>query len=456
MINYKYIKNYYNINDINFKFIFNKNKNNFKYNQKISTFTIYYNDDNNYNNQLALAIKKIIDINKINNKIYDNIVINLINNDDITIYNTIEICEYLFYNYNNYKTYNINNNYSLKNIILTSNKSINKSIINSINKGKIISESTNLIKDLINMPANELYPKKLANIIFKDSIKSKFKCTIFNENKIKKLKLNTILSVSQGSKYEPQFIILEYKQNNNKPILLVGKGVTFDTGGISLKTDDFSDMKTDMTGAAVVFGIIRTIAKLNINTNIVAILPIVENMVSKNATRPGDIITSYSGKTIEITDTDAEGRLILADALSYGIKHFKPREIIDIATLTGAAENITNGVTSMIMGNNNILINNLINSGLNTEEFLWQLPLWKIFIDRTKSDIADIKNYSFEHSAGSIMGGAFLANFVDYNIPWAHIDLSGAWNNKINEYMSDINSNGKGVRLGVNYIINNP
>ena len=228
------------------------------------------------------------------------------------------------------------------------------------------------------MPANELYPKKMANFIMKDSYKSNYKCTIFNEKQIKKLKFNTILSVSQGSKYEPQFIILEYNKSKDKPILFVGKGVTFDTGGISLKNGDFSDMKTDMTGAAVIFGIIRTIAKLNIKTNIIAILPIVENMISNNASRPGDIITSFSGKTIEITDTDAEGRLILADALSYGIKLFKPKQIIDIATLTGDAENITNGITSMIMGNNQNIINNLIISGSNTDELLWQLPLWKL------------------------------------------------------------------------------
>ncbi len=462
MIKYKYlnIKNLKKINNsISIIFIEHKNKIDIKFDNKLNI--LYVNCNNiNYNNQLALTLKKINSLNELYNNFFNTIIIKLNNNTNIQ--NTIEICEYIYYNFNLYKTTNdINQNY-IKNIILTSSIPINNNIKKSMQYGKIISESTNIVKDLINMPGNKLYPKKFANIINKDSKTSGFKCTIYNKNQMIKMKLNTILSVSQGSSYEPQFIILEYNKNNknnkdkkDKPLLLIGKGVTFDTGGISLKSGDFSDMKTDMTGAAVVYGIIRTISQLNINTNVIGILPIVENMVSKSAVRPGDIITSHSGKTIEIIDTDAEGRLILSDSLSYGIQKFQPKQIIDFATLTSDAEHITDGFTSIIMGNNDNLIDKLIKSGENTNELLTKLPLYDIFIEKTKSDIADIRNYSKDVNAGAIMGGAFLANFTDPKIPWTHIDLSGVWNNKLNEYMTETNSNGKGVRLGINYILNN-
>ena len=288
----------------------------------------------------------------------------------------------------------------------------------------------NEIRSLINTPANILTSSVYAKYI-KNNIHSSIKVKVLNEVQLRKAGCNLILGVNQGSKNKPLMVILEYKKNPvpNKTIALIGKGVMFDSGGYNIKTGDSSDMKNDMTGSAVVYGIFKLLAENNVNGHFVGLLPLVENMVDANAIHPGDILKSYSGKTVEIIDTDAEGRLIMADALSYS-KNYKPHLCIDIATLTGQAFFIFDGKASVIMGNNNKYIQKMIASGKENNEKIWELPMWKEYTELTKSSIADFKNYTYEAKAGTIMAGAFLSNFVPEKSQWLHLDIAGIDNVK--------------------------
>ena len=251
---------------------------------------------------------------------------------------------------------------------------------------------------------------------------------VLDKKDLKKKGCNLILGVNQGSKNKPMLIILEYKNDSNeKPIALIGKGVMFDSGGYNIKMGDFSDMKNDMTGSAIVYALFKLLSKYNIKGNFVGLLPCVENMVDSEALRPGDILKAYNGKTVEIIDTDAEGRLIMADALAYS-KNYKPQMCIDIATLTGQAAVIFDYKSSVIMGNNNKYIQKMIKAGIENNEKIWELPMWKEYIELTKSNIADLKNYSYESRAGTIMAGAFLSQFIPEGANWIHLDIAGVDN----------------------------
>ena len=299
---------------------------------------------------------------------------------------------------------------------------------NNTNIDKIIklNEIQNEIRDYINEPVNILHSMEYLKRIKKSLAKYKnIKIKVLNETKMKKLGLNLILAVNKASTNPALLVIIEYmNDNNNNNICLVGKGVMFDTGGINLKTKNFYDMKTDMTGSAIVVGVIKALAELNVKKNIIGILPLVENDIGGNAIHPGDIIKSFSGKTVEIMDTDAEGRLILADGISYSLK-YKPKLIIDIATLTGHMSNIFGELSSGIMGNNSIINKEIINSGIKEDEKLWELPIWPEYTEMTKSNIADLKNISF-NSAGSLTAAAFLQEFIPSSgINWVHLDIAG-------------------------------
>jgi len=293
-----------------------------------------------------------------------------------------------------------------------------------------INEIQNEIRDYVNEPVNILHSMEYLKRIKKSLAKYKnIKIKVLNEAKMKKLGLNLILAVNKGSNNPALLVIIEYKNSITKGlthdnICLVGKGVMFDTGGINLKTKNFYDMKTDMTGSAIVFGVIKALAELNVKKNVIGIMPIVENDIGSNATHPGDIIKSYSGKTVEIMDTDAEGRLILADAISYSIK-YKPKIIIDIATLTGHMSHVFGELATGVMGNDSNLNKKLISHGIMEHEKLWEMPIWEEYTEMTKSSIADLKNISF-NSAGSLTAGAFLQEFIpNKNIKWAHLDIAG-------------------------------
>jgi leucyl aminopeptidase len=320
---------------------------------------------------------------------------------------------------------------------LKSEKTINKSITYFyVNKSKFKKSIElaiyqgivqNEIRSLINSPANLLTSTNYSNII-KKNLPNNVKITILDKKALMKKGCNLILGVNQGSSNKPMLIILEYKNNSKeKPIALIGKGVMFDSGGYNIKMGDFSDMKNDMTGSAIVYALFKLLSKYNVKGNFVGLLPIVENMVDANSIRPGDILKAYNGKTVEIIDTDAEGRLIMADALAYS-KNYKPQMCIDIATLTGQAAVIFDYKSSVIMGNNNKIIQKMIKAGLENNEKIWELPMWNEYVELTKSNIADLRNYSNESRAGTIMAGAFLSHFVPNDTKWIHLDIAGVDN----------------------------
>src|SRR3989337_1077268 len=289
------------------------------------------------------------------------------------------------------------------------------------------------------------------------SSKNKLKCKIFSKNELKQKKFGGISAVGQGSKNEPKLIILEYNKGrrDDKPVVIVGKAVTFDTGGISLKPGDKMDeMKFDKCGGCTVLGIMKAVSELKLSINVVGIIPSVENMPGGESYRPGDIIRLYSGKTAEILNTDAEGRLILADALSYGIKQYSPKSIIDFATLTGACIVALGNNVAGLISNNQELAEKIKNSSEKTSEELWQLPINDDYMDMIKSNVADMKNVGMGRAAGTITAAAFLANAVD-NTPWAHIDIAGtAWTQDATKkkFYNPKGETGYGVRLILDYL----
>ncbi len=304
------------------------------------------------------------------------------------------------------------------------NKTALKTVEMGAARGLILAEGGNLVRDLAATPGNFLTPKIYATKAQQLARKYKFTCKVLDEPAIKKEKMGAFLSVTRGSVEPPRFLILRYNgaAASQKPIVFVGKGITFDSGGISLKPGlNMHEMKQDMTGSAVVLATIVTAARLRVKQNIVVLIPACENMPAGNATKPGDIITSRKGKTVEIINTDAEGRLILADALTYADK-FKPQAVIDVATLTGASLYILGYAGAPIMGNSGELLDGIRQASDNTAELVWPLPIWDEQRDLMKSDIADLRN-SAGRTSGTICAAAFLENFIG-DWPWAHIDIA--------------------------------
>ncbi|MBT3743042.1 MAG: leucyl aminopeptidase [Thaumarchaeota archaeon] len=339
--------------------------------------------------------------------------------------------------------------------LLTPDKNAQKIIKDSI----IISDAVKFTRDVANLPPNECPPMKLGEIAKKIANENKMKCTVFSKNEIKSKGLGGVTAVGQGSKNEPKFIILEYRngKNEQKPILLVGKAVTFDTGGISLKPGEKMDeMKFDKCGGCTVLGVMKAISELKLPINVVAIIPSVENMPSGDAFRPGDIIKLFNGKTAEILNTDAEGRLILADGLAYGIKHYQPSSVMDFATLTGACIVALGTNVAAIISNNTKFASKIKAASTKTSEEVWELPINDDYMDMVKSKVADIKNLGMGRAAGTITAAAFLANSVG-NVPWVHFDIAGtAWiqpSTKSKSYNSH-GATGFGVRLVVNHLMN--
>ena len=265
--------------------------------------------------------------------------------------------------------------------------------------------------------------------------------------------MGAYLSVAKGSHEPPRFIVLEYTGASSKkarPIVCVGKAITFDTGGISLKpSENMERMKADMTGGAIVLQTIRAVAKLNLPINVIGIVPSTENMPGGQATKPGDVVTSLSGKTIEILNTDAEGRLILADGLAYATR-CKPSAVIDIATLTGAVFVALGRHAIGVLGNHNALIHRAVSVGESVGERAWQLPLWDEYKEQVKSDIADIRNIG-GRGAGTITAAAFLSHFVE-DYPWVHLDIAGTdWGESVRPYIPK-GPTGIGTRLTIELI----
>jgi leucyl aminopeptidase len=294
-----------------------------------------------------------------------------------------------------------------------------------VERGRIIAEGQLLVRRLSATPSNDLTPRLYAAKIAKLAKEHGVSCRILDEKAIAVEKMGGLLGVSKGSEEPPRFVVLKYQKAGakTKPIVLVGKGVTFDTGGISLKpAENMHEMKQDMTGSAVMLATILTAARLKLPLNLVALLPITENMPSGHASKPGDVLVMRGGKTVEIINTDAEGRLILADALDYA-KKFDPQAVFDIATLTGAALFILGYSGAPILGNNIELVKRVEAASKATSERVWHLPIWDDHREQMKSPVADLVN-SGGRPAGTIAASAFLENFIG-DWPWLHIDI--AW-----------------------------
>ncbi len=322
---------------------------------------------------------------------------------------------------------------------------------NAVKKGSIIAKAVCYARDMENDPGNVTTPTKLAKLAKDIASEGGMKLTVFDRKKFTEMGMGAFAGVASGTGEPPKFILLEYKggKADEKPIALVGKGLTFDSGGISIKPSaSMDEMKFDMCGGGLVLGVMKAVAQLKPKVNIVAAVPATENLSGNKAYKPGDILTAYNGKTIEVLNTDAEGRLILADALAYVSKHFKPQYILDFATLTGAVVIALGHVATGIMGTDQKLIKKVKNSSKNTGEKVWELPLWDEYCEQIKSEIADIKNIGAVRQAGTIAAGAFLKEFVDEEIPWVHFDIAGtAYNQKEKSYTYKKGATGATIRL---------
>jgi leucyl aminopeptidase len=325
------------------------------------------------------------------------------------------------------------------------------SVQNGVEAGRISAAGANLARDLSNAPGNDLPPRKLASKAREMSKSYDLKCKILTRKNITKEKMGALLAVSAGSEEPPRFIILEYGEPSDDydTIVFVGKGITFDSGGISLKPGSgMEEMKHDMSGAAAVVGAMRAIGEMKPPLHVVGLIPSSENLPDGKALKPGDIITAYSGKTIEIINTDAEGRLVLADALGYADR-YKPAAVIDLATLTGACVVALGHAASGMMGNNENLMTRVRSAGDASGERVWPLPLWEEYHDEIKSHIADVKNTGGRWG-GALTAGAFLEKFVDY--PWVHLDIAGpAYSEKASDYCPQ-GATGVGARLLIQMI----
>jgi leucyl aminopeptidase len=328
------------------------------------------------------------------------------------------------------------------------------SIERGMKTGEINSWGTNLARNMVDHPSNVMTPSKMAEIALNLSKEYKFGCEVLSPADLEKLKFGALLAVAQGSQQPAKFIVMEHMPEKKKKgtVVLVGKAITFDSGGISIKpSEGMWEMKGDMAGGAAVIATMACAAREGIPVHLIGLVPATENLPSGTAYKPGDIIKSYSGKTIEIISTDAEGRLILADALAYAHK-YEPKAVLDIATLTGACVIALGHVVAGLLGNDQRLLNKVKRSAEKTGEKVWELPLHEEYDEQIKSDLADVKN-SGGRPAGTITAAAFLKKFIG-ETPWAHLDIAGRdWEEKNKPYIPK-GPVGFGVRLFLEFLRN--
>jgi leucyl aminopeptidase len=330
--------------------------------------------------------------------------------------------------------------------ILTENAYQVKALQKSVRTGELIAGSAAMVRDMVSSPGADMTPTVIAGIAKDIAEKHKLRIQVLERDRMRKLGMGALLGVASGSAQPPKFIIVEYRGGGNKPfIALVGKTITFDSGGISIKPSENMDkMKDDMSGGAAVLGAIQNAASLRLPLNIAALLPATENMPSGSAYKPGDVLKTLSGQTIEIVNTDAEGRLILSDALAYACR-YKPALIVDIATLTGACRIALGQEAVGMLGNDDTFKQKMREAGEKTGERVWELPLWEGYFDLIKSDIADMKNTG-GRDGGVITAAALLSKFVQ-KYPWVHLDIAGtAWTEKDRSYTPK-GATGIGTRL---------
>ena len=316
-------------------------------------------------------------------------------------------------------------NYLKKVSIFIDSKEALAKLKKGLKTGQVVGQGMNVAKELANLPGNVCTPSYLATSSRSAANKyKKLSCRVFGEKEMKKMGMDCLLSVGNGSAQESKLISMNYQggKKGDKPYAIVGKGITFDTGGISLKPPATMDeMKFDMCGAASVIGTMQVIAELNIPINLIGVVASAENMPGSKATKPGDVVRTMSGKTVEILNTDAEGRLVLADALTY-VERFNPRSVVDIATLTGAVIMALGYSTSGLMSNNENLAKELLEAGEKASDRAWQLPIWDSYQKDLDSNFADIANIGGR--AGTITAACFLSRFAE-KYPWAHLDVAG-------------------------------
>ena len=316
---------------------------------------------------------------------------------------------------------------------------------------KAIAMGVYFARDLVSEAPNVLYPESYAEQIVEKLEPLGVDVKVLGEHEMLDLGMGAIIGVGQGSANESKLVVMEYNggSTDQKPVCFVGKGVTFDTGGISIKpASNMGDMKYDMGGSAAVVGVIKTLALRSAKVNVVGVVGLVENMPGGKAQRPGDVVTSMSGQTIEVLDTDAEGRLVLCDCITYLQKNFEPDCIIDLATLTGAISVALGYTYAGCFSNDDALAKQLIKSSTHVNEPLWRMPLHKDFDTMLKSPIADIANIAVERVAGSSTAAHFIKRFINDGIKWSHLDIAGmAWDKKGKNPICPVGAVGFGVRL---------
>ena len=348
------------------------------------------------------------------------------------------------YDFKKYKTQN-----KIKNISINVIGDKNKPSLKHQLKFKALEEGTFYARDLVSEPGNILHPDEYAKRLI-SLRKNGLKVNIYDKKKLKKLGMNALLGVGQGSIRGSYLVTMEWNggKKNSKPLAFVGKGVCFDTGGYSLKPAKFmEDMTYDMAGSAAVVGLMKNLAIRKAKVNAVGVVGLVENMVSGNAQRPGDIVKSYSGKTIEVLNTDAEGRLVLADALTFTEKKYNPKFMIDLATLTGAIIVCLGSEYAGLFSNDDKLSKEIYNAGLSVEEKVWRMPLHKNYDKLMNSKNADVQNINYVGGAGSTTAAQFLQRFVIKKTPWAHLDIAGMAFSKYGGALNSGGATGFGVRL---------
>jgi len=332
-----------------------------------------------------------------------------------------------------------------------------KKVKSAADRAQQVATTLRNVFDLVNQPANKKRPQDMADYAVKAGERSGFSVRVMEKPEIEKEGLGGLLAVNRGSEDPAVFIVMEYKpkiKKKVKKVALVGKGVTFDTGGLSIKpANNMHLMKSDMGGSGAVFGAMEMTARLELPIHLIAIVGATDNSVDALSYKPSDVITSYAGKTIEVIDTDAEGRLTLADGLAYVNKNYKPDVMIDIATLTGSVIRALGYAAGGLFTKSEDLAKDLLAAGTETGERLWQMPMWDEYKAMIKSDVADVRNYSGKPIAGSITAAKFLEHFVNKHPNWAHIDIAGT-SVTANEFGSDRSATGFGVRLLLQFIEN--
>lgn len=343
----------------------------------------------------------------------------------------------------------------IKDVVLLTPPGRLNSVVAGIEKGEHVATAVMYARDLVNEPPSVTTPIHLAQVattLVKD--KTNMTADIFDSSQIKKLGMGGLLGIARGSDEEPRFIKLSYHGGGRKTICLIGKGITFDTGGLSLKpAEGMETMKLDMAGAAVILGIFRVLPLLKLKVTVIGLIPATENMPGSKAVKPGDVVTAMNGKTIEILNTDAEGRVVLADALSYAVEKVKPDVIIDLATLTGACMVALGEEITGLFVNNTTLGTALKDSAQKSGEKVWELPLAREYKDLIKSKVADIKNISGKRYGGAINGALFLQEFVPDDIPWAHLDIAGPAFAQSDAPLTPHGGTGFGVRMLLHYFL---